>query len=719
MQNRKVSKITPLASLILLLLLAFAPVPAAAQGSGWAKLSLPAAQFYALASDPNDRQCLLAGSWENGVYRSMDGGGAWQALNDGLANRQVRALVIDAEGTAYAGTYGGGVYRLSEGGATWTALNGGLGSPYIYSLAVDVVGNVYAGTIEKGVYRLAWGSPSWVAQGLDGITVWALAIAPSQPQTIYAGTWEKGVYRSDDGGASWARADGGLGNLNVRALAVHPTAPESVYAGTWGGGVYRTADGGAAWIEANQGLTTTYTYALNIVPGAEEIVHVGTNGLGLSRLIHGEDEWAAYGLAGSKVYALHSLPLDGGYVLYAGVQDGVWMRRVEPAIALVKSYEPASPITVGEVLTYTLRYTNTGEIKLTNLLIRDFIPAKTAYEPGSSDGSGGTFDPSSNLVEWRRESLHAGGAGVVSFAVRMLEPTATPTPTDTATITPTPTGTTTWTPTPSPTVTMTITLTATYTPTATATPTSTAPITLTATWTPSPSPTATTTPPTVTPTPSPTATGTVCVDALANGNFETGQLDGWTTLGRTEIITDTRHFGAYAVRLGGYNRAQDELCQLVTIPAGAVSARVSYWWHIRTQQIAHPRDYLYLELRDSAGQFLANLDAIDDGDTAHKWLSSPPLDLLAYAGQTVGLCFVAQTDAKEPTSFALDDVSLHVCLENGATPPESPAPRAGAPVEEISVFNVAAIYTDQTGWVRSNAVINSPRSTFLPLILKP
>ncbi len=747
-------------AVLALLLFALICAPAAAEGEGWAKLDLPEARFYALASDPASGKYLLAGSWWNGVYRSLDGGATWIALNEGLSNRQVRALAVDAEGTAYVGTYGAGVYELTEGSSTWLALNGGLRSPYIYSLAVDAAGNVYAGTLETGVFRLAWGSPSWVARGLEGITVWALAIAPSQPQTVYAGTWANGVYRSDDGGASWTPCSEGLGNLNVRALAVHPTLPDTVYAGTWGGGVYLTTDGGLSWAAINDGLPTQFVYALSISPGPEGIVHVGTDDYGLSRLKHGDAAWAAYGLEGKKVYALHAIDDGAGYALYAGVQGGVWARKVGPSLALLKSCAPSGPVATSDVLTYTLRYSNTGEIGLTGVIINDAIPAKTEYLPGSADASGGTFDEALNQVQWRWDALASGTGGLVSFAVRLLPtatptstrpPTATWTPTASPTITPTgtitmtltatpsPTGTPTASSTLTPTGTITMTLTATPSPTgtptaspiltATATITTTTTATPTPTWTPtatpSPSPTETTTPPSATPTASPTATRTpVCVDALANGNFETGTLDGWAALGNTSIVTDTQHFGSYAVLLGGANRAKDELCQRIAIPAEATSAQLSYWWHMQTTQVAHPRDYLYLELRDADGQFLMNLDAIDDGDATGKWTSSPAFDLSGYAGQTLAICFCCQTDARYPTTFHVDDVSLQVCLmEEGGAAPMEPRPVTPAQVpaqgEGISIYNVAAIYADQTGWVYSNAVITSPRRLFLPLIIKP
>jgi len=218
---------------------------------------------------------------------------------------------------------------------------------------------------------------------------------------------------------------------------------------------------------------------------------------------------------------------------------------------------------------------------------------------------------------------------------------------------------------------------------------------------------------------------------LGNGNFETGGLDGWETLGFTHIVTDTRHSGQYAVLMGGQDNANDELCQLVMIPADTISARLCYWWYVTTEQTTHPRDYLYLEIRDARGNFLANLDSVSDGDPLRRWSPSPSFDLTSYAGQALKVCFVCQTNDMMPTSFYIDDVSLDVCAVSGAARPRldrlslkgqwRPPPfqsQAGRN-NILAVFNIAAAYSAQTGWVRSNAVLNTPFNLVLPLVLKP
>lgn len=214
------------------------------------------------------------------------------------------------------------------------------------------------------------------------------------------------------------------------------------------------------------------------------------------------------------------------------------------------------------------------------------------------------------------------------------------------------------------------------------------------------------------------------MDALANGNFETGTLDGWDTLGATQLVGDPKHFGRYAAALGNANNADDELCQFVAIPTDTVAATLSFWWYMISEQVSHPRDYLYVEVWDQEGVFLANLTTVSDADEAGIWKPSANINLLSYAGQNVWICFIGMTDGREPTAFFLDDIHLSLCTAGAAPQPAKAERRPAAKGrirqgDPIPLFNVASIHSDQTGWVYSNAVLNTDHAIMLPLITKP
>ncbi len=89
-----------------------------------------------LAVHPTDSATIFAGT-DAGVYRSTNGGGSWTQVGcDGIS---ILGLAIDAldPKRIYAGTDGSGVYRSLDSGDTWVAVNAGLGNLTVEALAFD------------------------------------------------------------------------------------------------------------------------------------------------------------------------------------------------------------------------------------------------------------------------------------------------------------------------------------------------------------------------------------------------------------------------------------------------------------------------------------------------------------------------------------------------------------------------------------------------------
>jgi hypothetical protein len=76
----------------------------------------------ALAIDPSAPATLYAGTLLGSVFKSMNGGQSWTAVNSGLTGSIVEALVVDSSGpaTLYVGTFGG-VFKSVDGGGSWTS----------------------------------------------------------------------------------------------------------------------------------------------------------------------------------------------------------------------------------------------------------------------------------------------------------------------------------------------------------------------------------------------------------------------------------------------------------------------------------------------------------------------------------------------------------------------------------------------------------------------
>lgn len=187
--------------------------------------------------------------------------------------------------------------------------------------------------------------------------------------------------------------------------------------------------------------------------------------------------------------------------------------------------------------------------------------------------------------------------------------------------------------------------------------------------------------PTSTPTP---AGGCTSAELIQDGGFEAGLPNpAWQTSSNvfSNILDDLPdpppHSGTWKAWMGGDDLVQESLWQTVTVPADAANLEISYWWRVNTFETSHPFDTLEAQIRDTAGNPLQTLQTLTDGNAGSTWQRST-FTVSDYAGQTIQLAFVAQTDETNPTSFFLDDVSmLATCAPSPtATPTSTSTPTA-------------------------------------------
>ena len=257
----------------------------------------------ALAADTEGR--VFAGDPNGLVFRSTDGGTAWEQVGSTSSSLQCFAA---ASGALYAGT-GAGVEVSTDHGATWaqTAL-----TVEANTLAFDASGLLFASSYFNGVYRSADGGQSWTQLGL--LHVQALAVAPDG--LVLVGT-NGGIFRSENHGDSWIPAN--LPQSQVWSLA--SDAAGRLYAGT-NGGVYRSLNRGVVW---ELTLTDAYVFSLAIAPNGH--VFAGTKyqaGLfrGAFRSTDGGATWARIREDGGS-----PLCVDPSGRLFASRADGEGLSR--------------------------------------------------------------------------------------------------------------------------------------------------------------------------------------------------------------------------------------------------------------------------------------------------------------------------------------------------------------------------------------------------------
>jgi len=219
-------------------------------GATWAPSSGIAGPTYVLAIDPTRPGVALAALSSAGLWRSVDGGASWNPIAAPPAGA-IDQLVFDSSGRAVAATGLGHVAASNDGGVTWGDLPMA-GLPmflFQYDLALDPLhaGDVWLATV-NGPLVLAAGATSWSARttGLTTLVVTSLAFDAHRAGRVYAATSGAGIWRSDDGGGQWQRASNGIADSSPAQVVADVRVTGVAYAATYLG-VYRTADAGETW----------------------------------------------------------------------------------------------------------------------------------------------------------------------------------------------------------------------------------------------------------------------------------------------------------------------------------------------------------------------------------------------------------------------------------------------------------------------------------------
>ena len=305
---------------------------------------------------------LLAGTEEDGVLLSRDGGRTWTGANPGLLDLTILALAASPafhhDGLAFAATPSG-LYRTRNGADSWRALELDSDDVAVQCLAVspafadDRV--LLAGTEEHGLLRSDDGGRSWesVAE-LAERSINAVAFLPaiglegSGGRAIAA--TDAGIALSEDGGASWRPVGGALG----ATLCAAEVTSSVLLAGLPDAGVSRSVDGGATWTAANAGLHASLLVALACSPGfaEDQTLYAASLGRGVSVSRDGGRTWADAndGLADLTVSQIVAVPGPAGSaglretsrlgagVLFASTGAGPFVSRDNAA-----SWQPTFP----------------------------------------------------------------------------------------------------------------------------------------------------------------------------------------------------------------------------------------------------------------------------------------------------------------------------------------------------------------------------------------
>lgn len=290
----------------------------------------------AIAVNPQDPSTLYVAAGTGGIFKSINGGATWTAINNGIIPiTDLRSLAIDPQdpSTVYAGAIYNGVFKSTNGGANWTQSSVGLFAP-VYAIAIDPLNsnNIYAGGGSNNPFSYSTnGGTSWHQNNYD---VWGSHLSGFRVYSLaFAGTAQPRLYAVGDMGLSFKNNSGWFncssyfgGPYSIQALAIDPKNPTTIYVGSNPDGVFKTGDGGVTWTSMNTGLADTNITALVIDPQDSATIYAGTATGGVFVSYDGGDSWNGIneGLADQSIRTLAFAPTTPPR-LFAGTASGVWI----------------------------------------------------------------------------------------------------------------------------------------------------------------------------------------------------------------------------------------------------------------------------------------------------------------------------------------------------------------------------------------------------------
>jgi len=284
-------------------------------GASWKNIVGPFLHAYigSIAVNPSNSQVLLLSS-DTGIWRSNDAAASWTKVLDGTGT----AVLFDPTNgeVAYAalgdpfGNFNNGVYRSTDGGQTWQSIRGSsvnaLPSTRVGRISLAIAPSAPS-TLYAALHDYATGSLIDIFKTTDSGNIWnpthapdicaasgqcwydmTLRVQPSNSNVVFAGG-QTSIIRTLDGGGTWEP----LYFIGPDYQQyIHPdyhdlqfTPDGSVLYIANDGGMYTTSDitnEGVNWTELNDALSITQFYpGVAIAPADINTALAGTQDNGL------------------------------------------------------------------------------------------------------------------------------------------------------------------------------------------------------------------------------------------------------------------------------------------------------------------------------------------------------------------------------------------------------------------------------------------------------
>lgn len=326
---------------------------------------------------------LFAGTMNDGVLISTDGGSTWNKSENSLPNFGVTTIFYN-DNTVFAGLRYG-VYGSTDNGLTWQPYNNGISVyPSIDHLIKDG-STLFASTI-NGVFYSSDNGINWQGsnnnQTLDNYGIYSLV---SNNNLLYAGTYGN-IFISQDKGSSWESIGNGLPQRFISNITF---INGNIFCTAENAGVFKLTDQGN-WIQVNKGIENLSITSMTFKDGK---IVIGTDKNGIFISYDEGANWlnANVGLSDLNIKSIEVFK----NILYAGTDSGAWSCNLDSILTgienkkfAVSKYELAqnypNPFNPTTKISYQIPKAGLVSLKVYNILGKEIASLVNEEKPAGS-----------------------------------------------------------------------------------------------------------------------------------------------------------------------------------------------------------------------------------------------------------------------------------------------------------------------------------------------